>query len=138
MQRPDVAQGFASWVEPSKFGDLVTADHFDNQFMDVTGKLASRSGCNCAIVIQDYATKYIEVYPLPSKAASYTKESFQHFLGPDVVPKMVHTDRSGELNASLEGAAILRCPLVLREVVLSAAAKELHSRKVLSTLEMFQ
>ena len=74
------------------FADLVTADHTDNDFKDVHGELAARAGHRYAVVIQDYYSKLLEIFPVVSKSASETKIALLKFLGPDVKPKLFYSD----------------------------------------------
>ena len=96
-RRHDVAQGFSSWTEPAAFADLVTADHTDNDFKDIHGKMAARAGHRHAVVVQDYFSKFLEIYPVLTKSANETKIALQKFFGPDIKPKLFYSDGSGEL-----------------------------------------
>ena len=67
----------------------------------------SRQNHEYGIVIQDYFTKHLDVYPVVSKSALETKRAFQQYPGPDLKPKVVYSDGSGELIAAMKDMEIL-------------------------------
>ena len=82
---------------PTRFGDLITADHV----ILGSGRNTSRSGDTAALVCYDRASGALGVYPMSSKGAEETIQAFHHFVPPTVVPKLVYTDCSPELSAAL-------------------------------------
>ena len=74
-----------------KFGDLITADHkvFDEG-------CESRDNHRNAVVVQGFATRWIQSYPCKTKISHETGTSLSKFLEPSQAPKVVCTDNSME------------------------------------------
>ena len=69
------------------FGDLITADH-----KVLSDTCESRNNHRYAVVVQDLATQWIQVYPCKAKTSQETQRSLQKFLEPDRNPKVIYTD----------------------------------------------
>ena len=66
------------------FGDLITADH-----KVLSDNCESRNNHQCAIVVQDLATQWIQAYPCKNKTSQGTQRSLQKFLEPERKPKVI-------------------------------------------------
>ena len=66
------------------FGHLITADH-----KVLSDNCESRNNHQCAIVVQDLATQWIQSYPCKTKTSQETPRSLQKFLEPDRNPKVI-------------------------------------------------
>ena len=65
-------------LRPEKFGDLITADH-----KVLSDNCESRNNHQCAVVVQDLATHWIQSYPFKNKTSQETQKSLQKFLESD-------------------------------------------------------
>ena len=79
------------------FGDLITADH-----KVLSEGCESRNNHRYAIVVQDFATQWIQAYPCKTKTSQETQRSLQKFLEPDRKPKVIYTENSLEFGKSCE------------------------------------
>ena len=61
---------FADWKEPKEFADLVTADHMIIAEHKVSNQ--SKNEDRYAIVIQDWATKWINAVPVLKRSVVFT------------------------------------------------------------------
>ena len=87
-----------------KFGDLITADH------KVLGdNCESRNNHRYAVVVQDLATQWIQVYPCKNKTSQETQRSLQKFLEPTRNPKVIYTDNSLEFGKACEDLSWNHC-----------------------------
>ena len=59
------------------FGDLITADH-----KVLSDNCESRNNHRYAVVVQDLATQWIQLYPCKTKTSQETQRSLQKFLEP--------------------------------------------------------
>ena len=73
------------------FGDLITADH-----KVLSEGCESRNNHRYAIVVQDFATQWIQSYPCKTKTSQETQRSLQKFFEPDRKPEVIYTDNSLE------------------------------------------
>ena len=62
-----------AWIEPKKFGDLLTADH--KIIGERTASNSSKDNNRVALVIQDFYTRYIDAYPAPSRDADECRQA---------------------------------------------------------------
>ena len=79
------------------FGDLKTADH-----KVLSQSCESRNNHRYAIVVQDLATQWIQLYPCKTKTSQETQRSLQKFLEPNRKPKVIYTDNSLEFGKACE------------------------------------
>ena len=86
------------------FGDLITADH-----KVLSAKCESRNNLRYAVVVQDLATQWIQVYPCKTKTSHETQRSLQKFLEPDRNPKVIYTDNSLEFGKACEDLSWTHC-----------------------------
>ena len=87
-----------------KIGDLITADH--KVFSD---NCESRNNHRYAVVVQDLATQWIQVYPCENKTSQETQRSLQKFLEPEWKPKVIYTDNSLEFGKDCEHLSWNHC-----------------------------
>ena len=87
-----------------KFGDLITADH-----KVLSDNCESRNNNRYAVVVQDLATQWIQVYPCKTKTSQETQRSLQKFLEPDRNPKVIYTDNSLEFGKACEDLSWNHC-----------------------------
>ena len=86
------------------FGDLITADH------KVLGEgCESRNNHRHAVVVQDWATQWIQSYPCKTKTSQETQRSLQKFLEPERKPKVIYTDNSMEFGKACEDLSWNHC-----------------------------
>ena len=71
------------------FGDLITADH-----KILSEESESRNNHRYAVVVQDLATQWIQLYPCKTKTSPETEKSLQTFLEPTRKAKVIYTDNS--------------------------------------------
>ena len=72
-----------------KFGDLITADH-----KVLSDNCESRNNHRYAVVVQDWATQWIQLHPCETNTSQETEKSLQKNLEPDRKPKVIYTDIS--------------------------------------------
>ena len=76
-----------SRAKSRKIGDLMTADH------KVIGEgCESRHNHRYAVVVQNLATQWIQLYPCKTKTSQDAEKSLQKFLEPTRKPKVIYTD----------------------------------------------
>ena len=78
------------------FGDLITADH------KVLSESCESRNHRHAIVVQDLATQWIQLYPCKTKTSQETQRSLQKFVEPNRKPKVIYTDNSLEFGKACE------------------------------------
>ena len=71
------------------FGDSITADH-----KVLSEGCESRNNHRYAVVVQDWATQWIQAYSCKTKTSQETQKSLQKFLESTRKPKVIHTDNS--------------------------------------------
>ena len=86
------------------FGDLITADH-----KVLSDNCESRNNHRYAVVVQDLATQWIQVYPFENKTSQETQRSLQKFLEPERKPKVIYTDNSLEFGKACEDLSWNHC-----------------------------
>ena len=86
------------------FGDLITADH-----KVLSDNCESRNNHRYAVVVQDLATQWIQVYPCKNKTSQETQRSLQKFLEPERKPKVIYTDNSLEFGKACEDLSWNHC-----------------------------
>ena len=86
------------------FGDLITADH-----KVLSDNCESRNNHRYAIVVQDFATQWIQAYPCKTKTSQETQRSLRKFLEPDRNPKVIYTDNSLEFGEACEDLSWNHC-----------------------------
>ena len=69
----------------------------------------SRNNHRYAIVVQDWATQWIQSYPCKTKTSQETQRSLQKFLEPDRKPKVIYTDNSLEFGKACEDLSWNHC-----------------------------
>ena len=62
-----------------------------------------------AVVVQDFATQWIQAYPCKTKTSQETQRSLQKFLEPDRNPKVIYTDNSMEFGKGCEDLSWNHC-----------------------------
>ena len=72
--------------QAEKFGDLITADH---KVLNEDGE--SRDNHRYAVVVQDLATQWIQIYPCKTMTSQETEKSLSKFLEPSHRPKVIWT-----------------------------------------------
>ena len=87
-----------------KFGDLIIADH-----KVLSDNCESRNNHRYAVVVQDLATQWIQVYPCKTKTSHETQRSLQKFLEPERNPKVIYTDNSLEFGKACEDLSGNHC-----------------------------
>jgi len=90
-ERPD------SLPEPKDFADAVTCDH---KILNEEDK--SRNQDQNIFVIYDRAKHWLQAYPVETKNHLDTMTSFQRFFGPQIKPKHIFSDNSGEIKKACE------------------------------------
>ena len=80
-----------------KFGDLMTADH-----KVLSDNCEFRINHRYAVLVQDLATQWIQVYPCKNKTSQETQRSLQKFLEPERKLKVIYTDNSLEFDKACE------------------------------------
>ena len=79
------------------FVDLTTADH------EVLSEgCESRNNHRYAVVVQDLATQWIQLYECRTKTSQETEKSLQKFLEPSEKPKVINTDKSLDFGEACE------------------------------------
>ena len=87
-----------------KICDLITADH------KVLSKgCESRNNHRYAVLVQDFATQWIQAYPCKNKVSQETQRSLQKFLDPERKPKVIYTDNSLEFGKACEDLSWNHC-----------------------------
>ena len=84
--------------------DLITADH-----KVLSKNCESRNNHRYAIVVQDWATQWIQSYPCETKTSQETQRSLQKFLEPDRKPKVIYTVNSLEFGKACEDLSWNHC-----------------------------
>ena len=92
------------YLEPKKFGDLITADH-----KVLSDNCECRNNHRYAVVVQDMATQWIQSYPCKTKTSQETQRSLQKFLESDRKPKVIYTDNSLEFGKACEDLSWNHC-----------------------------
>ena len=81
-----------------KFGDLITADH---KVLNEEG--GSRNNHRYAVVVQNFATQWLQPYPCTTQTSQETENEFTKLsLEPSEKPKVINTDKSLEFGESCE------------------------------------
>ena len=91
-------------LRAENFGDLITADH-----KVPSDKCESRNNHRYAVVVQDFATQWIQAYPCKTKTSQETQRSLQKFLEPNRKPKVIYTDNYLEFGKSCEELSWKHC-----------------------------
>ena len=86
------------------FGDLITADH-----KILSQESESRNNHRYAVVVQDLATQWIQLYPCKTKTSPETEKSLQTFLELTRNPKVIYTDNSLEFGKACEDLSWNHC-----------------------------
>ena len=86
------------------FGYLITADH-----KVLSESCESRNNHRYAIVVQDFASQWIQSYPCKTKTSQETQRSLQKFLEPDRRPKVIYTDNSLAFGKACEDLSWNHC-----------------------------
>ena len=86
------------------FGDLITAEH-----EVLSENCESRNNDRYAVVVQDLATQWIQLYPCKTKTSQETQRSSQKFLEPNRTPKVIYTDNSLEFGKACEDLSWNHC-----------------------------
>ena len=86
------------------FGDLITAGH-----KVLSEGCETRNNHRFAVVVQDLATQWIQLYPCKTKTSQETQRSLQKFLEPNRKPKVIYTDNSLEFGKSCEDLSWNHC-----------------------------
>ena len=86
------------------FGDSITADH-----KVLSEGCESRNNHRYAVVVQDFATQWIQAYPCKTKTLQETQRSLQKFLEPDKNPKVIYTDNSVEFGEACDDLSWNHC-----------------------------
>ena len=86
------------------FGDLIIADH-----KVLSDNCESRNNHRYAVVVQDFATQWIQAYPCKNKNFTGTQRSLQKFLEPERKPKVIYTDNSLEFGKACEDLSWNHC-----------------------------
>ena len=87
-----------------KFGDLITADH-----KVLSEGCESRNTHRYAVVVQDLATQWIQLYPCKTKTSQETQRSLQRFLELNRKTKVIYTDNSLEFGKACEDLSWNHC-----------------------------
>ena len=87
-----------------KFGDLITAYH-----KVLSDNCESRNNHQHAVVVQDFATQWIQAYLCKTKTSQEPQRSLQKFLEPDRNPKVIYTDNSFEFGKACEDLSWNHC-----------------------------
>ena len=69
------------------FGDLISADH-----KILSEESESRNNHRYAVVVQDLAPQWLQLYPCKTKTSQETQKSLMKFLEPTRKPKVIYTD----------------------------------------------
>ena len=85
-------------------GDLITADH-----KVLSEGCESRNNHRYAVVVQDLATQWIQLYPCKTKTSQETQRSLQKFFEPDRKPKVIYTDNSLAFGKACEDLSWNHC-----------------------------
>ena len=86
------------------FCDLIVADH-----IVLSEGCESRNSHRYAVVVQDLATQWIQLYPCKNKTSQETKRSLQKFLEPERKPKVIYSDNSLEFGKACEDLSWNHC-----------------------------
>ena len=87
-----------------KIGDLITANH-----KVLSEGCESRNDHRYAVVVQDLATQWTQLYPCKTKTSQEIQRSLQKFMEPTKKPKVIYTDNSLELGKSCEDLSWNHC-----------------------------
>ena len=85
-------------------GDLITADH-----KVLSESCESRNNHRYAVVVQDFATLWIQSYPCKTKTSQETQRSLQKFLEQNKKPKVIYTENSLEFGKVCEDLSWNHC-----------------------------
>ena len=88
----------------ANFGDLITADH-----KVLSEGCESRNSHRYAIVVQDFATHWIQSYQSKTKTSQETQRSLQKFLEPNRKPEVIYTDNSLKFGKACEDLSWNHC-----------------------------
>ena len=84
--------------------DLMTADH------KVLSEVCEfRNNHRYAVVVQDFATQWIQAYPCKTKTSQETHRSLQKFLEQKRKPEVIYTDNSLEFGKAYEDLSWNHC-----------------------------
>ena len=83
------------YIEQKSFGDLITADH---KVLDEESE--SRNNHRYAVVVQDFATQWIQSYPCKTTTSRETEKKSEKFLEPSKKPGVIYTDNSSQFGKS--------------------------------------
>ena len=86
------------------YGDLITADH-----KVLSDGCESRKNHRYAVVVQDLATQWIQLYPCETKTSQETQRSLQKCLKPNTKPKVIYTDNFLEFGKACEDLSWNHC-----------------------------
>ena len=86
------------------FGYLITADH-----KVLSENSESRNNHRYAVVVQDLATQWIQLYPCRTETSQETQRSLQEFLEPDRKPRVIYTENSLEFGKACEDLSWNHC-----------------------------
>ena len=88
----------------ANFGDLITADR-----KVLSEGCESRNNHRYAVVVQDWATQWVQSYPCKTKTSEETERSLRKFLQPKRKPKVTYTDNSLEFGKACEDLSWNHC-----------------------------
>ena len=91
-------------LRAENFGDLITADH-----KVLSDNCESRNNHRYAVVVQDFATQWIQAFPCKTKTSQETQRTLQKFLEPERKPKVIYTDNSLEFGKACEDLSWNHC-----------------------------
>ena len=99
-----------------KFGDRCTCDPFsfcatDRDDDEPDDAIESDIVTN-GIVMFDYATKWIDVFPKASKSTEHTIEAFTEWCGPKETVKELYTDNAPSLAKAARAKEMVDCQLL--------------------------
>lgn len=87
---------------PSRRAPLVTevtSRPFERVAMDITEMPLSSKGNKYALVIMDYFSKYVRIYPMPNQKTETVMDAFLDWVQELGVPERLHTDQGAQFES---------------------------------------
>ena len=112
------------YLGQKKFGELMTADH-----KVLREGCESRNNHRYAVVVQIFASQWIQSYPCKTITFQETEKSLQKFLEPMRKPKVIHTNNSWAFGKACEDLSWNHCTSTHRSETNGIAERALRRIK---------
>ena len=92
------------WPSPKKRAPMITeatSRPFERIAIDITEIPTSASGNKCALVVMDYFSKYVKIYPMPDQKTETVLEALLDCVYELGVPERLHSDQGRQFESDM-------------------------------------